>query len=206
MAVAGIGTANAYATQQELLNKVAAKSAEKQEAAATDKEAEKAVDGKQDSFVHSTESTNVTYSPQTLGRTKLTSEELRDMEAARTASFQKMLESMLTKQGQKSNVNMFGKNFTVGGSDSAKAAASIAEDGEWGVNAVATRIMDMAKALSGGDASKFDTLKNAVIKGFDAAQAAWGKSKMPSITSQTYDEVMNRFDDWAKELGIQTEA
>lgn len=204
MAVAGIGTANAYAVQQDQLNKVAAKSAEKQDAAATDKEAEKAVEGKQDSFVHSTESSSVTYSPQTLGRTKLTSDELREMEAARVASFQKMLESMVTKQGQKSNTKMFGQNFTVGNAASADAAASIAEDGEWGVDAVATRIMNMAKALSGGDASKFDTLKDAVIKGFGAAQKAWGKEKMPSITGQTYDEVMSRFDDWAKELGINT--
>ena len=38
----------------------------------------------------------------------------------------------------------------------------------WGVDAVATRLMDMAMALSGGDPSKAELLRDAVQKGFAA--------------------------------------
>ena len=58
--------------------------------------------------------------------------------------------------------------------------------------------MDMAKALSGGDPSKIETLRKAVEKGFKAAGVELG-GKLPSISQQTYTEVMKRFDDWANE-------
>lgn len=78
---------------------------------------------------------------------------------------------------------------------SAAARNAISEEGEFGVNAVATRIMDMAVSLSGGDSSKLNMLKDAVIKGFSQATSAWG-DKLPDICSKTYDEIMNRFDYW----------
>ena len=59
-------------------------------------------------------------------------------------------------------------------------------------------IMDMAKALSGGDASKIEELRKAVEKGFKAAGVELG-GKLPSISQNTYTEVMKRFDDWANE-------
>ncbi|MEG1699640.1 MAG: hypothetical protein RR271_08470, partial [Oscillospiraceae bacterium] len=80
-----------------------------------------------------------------------------------------------------------------------KAQAAISDGGEWSVNAVSERILDMAKSLSGGDASKFAELKNAVKKGFDAAEKAWG-DKLPEISGKTYDKVMEGFDAWEKEL------
>ena len=58
--------------------------------------------------------------------------------------------------------------------------------------------MDMAKALSGGDASKIEELRKAVEKGFKAAGVELG-GKLPSISQNTYTEVMKRFDDWANE-------
>lgn len=81
--------------------------------------------------------------------------------------------------------------------DSAKAAQAISEDGEWGVKAVATRIMDMAVALSGGNTEKLSILRDAVEKGFAAAEKQWG-GKLPSITQQTHKEIDNRFDYWEK--------
>ncbi|MDD3919806.1 MAG: hypothetical protein PHO41_01320 [Eubacteriales bacterium] len=80
---------------------------------------------------------------------------------------------------------------------SIQAQSAIAEDGEFGVNAVATRIMDMAVSLSGGDTGKITMLKNAVEKGFKEAGAAWG-DELPEISGKTYDEVMKRFDYWEK--------
>lgn len=83
------------------------------------------------------------------------------------------------------------------------ALEAISEGGAYSVDAVATRIMDMAKALAGGDASKFDTLKAAVEKGFKQAGLAFEKAanqKLPQISKDTYDEVMKRFETWQQEL------
>ena len=85
----------------------------------------------------------------------------------RIADFTSQIMSMVTKQGEKSNLTLNGLNLTVTAEDAAKAKAAISEGGEWSVNAVADRIMNMAYALSGGDESKLSTLKDAVMKGFD---------------------------------------
>ena len=60
------------------------------------------------------------------------------------------------------------------------------------------RILDFAKALSGGDPDKIETMKNAFIKGFKEATGAWGKD-LPDISQRTYDAVMEKFDAWSKE-------
>ena len=122
----------------------------------------------------------------------------------RIADFTSQIMSMVTKQGQKSNLTLNGLNLTVTAEDAAKAKAAISEGGEWSVNAVADRIMNMAYALSGGDESKLSTLKNAVMKGFE--QAGFdpkNRSTMPQITGDTYDEILKRFDDWEKN-GMKT--
>ncbi len=67
----------------------------------------------------------------------------------------------------------------------------------WDVDSVATRIMDMAVSLSGGDQSKISVLKDAVVQGFKEAGQAWG-DKLPEVCNNTYDEVMKRFDHWEK--------
>jgi hypothetical protein len=79
-----------------------------------------------------------------------------------------------------------------------EAKANIAEDGYWGVEQTANRILDFAKALSGGDPSKIELLKNAVLKGFDAAEKIWG-GKLPSISYETKQKVLEGFDAWANE-------
>lgn len=76
---------------------------------------------------------------------------------------------------------------------------SFDDDPEWGVDAVAGRILDFAKSLAGGDPSKIDMLRDAVKKGFEAAGAAWG-DELPGISKRTYEKVMQGFDDWEREF------
>lgn len=149
---------------------------------------------KQDTF-EKVDNTNVTYTKPKAA----SAQQLMQMEQQRMNSFSEMLRGMVVKQGQKGNLQMMGMNFNVTPADSAKAAASIADGGEYSVDAVAGRIMDMAKALSGGDASKLEDLRAAVQKGFKAAGKELGVSKQPSITNDTYNEVMKRFDAWKNE-------
>ncbi|MCR5279494.1 MAG: hypothetical protein K6E19_08650 [Lachnospiraceae bacterium] len=87
--------------------------------------------------------------------------------------------------------------FTVDPETKAQAQADIAEDGYWGVKQTSDRIIDFAMALTGGDPSKVETMRDAFKKGFEQAEKAWG-GKLPDISQRTYDEVMKRFDELAE--------
>lgn len=156
-----------------------------------------------DTFVKSTAEKPVTYSKNQL--TSAQAKQLQEDQEQRIASFQRMLESMIVKQGEKSNLSLFGLSLNVTASDSAAAAAAIADGGEYSVDAVATRLLDMAKALSGGDASKIGELRAAVQKGFEAAGVKLGGT-LPGICQDTYTEVMKRFDDWERESKTEVSA
>ncbi|MEG2350975.1 MAG: hypothetical protein RSB57_10770 [Hungatella sp.] len=153
-----------------------------------------------DTFVKSEDTAKIEdYEP----KKSLTAEEMKEIQEQQMASFSNMLSGMLKTQGQKNDFAKNGitqdlfKQLSPTASDRVKATQAISEDGEWGVKAVAGRIMDMAVALSGGDPSKIALLKDAVEKGFEAAGAAWG-GKMPSITDQTHEEIGKRFEYWEK--------
>lgn len=76
-----------------------------------------------------------------------------------------------------------------------QAKKDTAEDGYWGVKQTSDRILDFAKALSGGDSSKADELLNAFKKGFEQATRAWG-DKLPQLCQDTYDAVVEKFTAW----------
>lgn len=78
---------------------------------------------------------------------------------------------------------------------SAAAQAEIGEDGYWGIEKTSDRLVEMAKALSGGDASKADELIAAMKKGFDEAAKACG-GKLPDICSKTIDAATKKMTDW----------
>lgn len=88
----------------------------------------------------------------------------------------------------------------------AEAEAMIGEDGPLGAKQVSQNILDFAKAISGGDPSKIQVLKDAFLKGFnEVAKMFGGKDKMPEVSRKTYDLVMQGFDAWANE-GASTAA
>ena len=86
----------------------------------------------------------------------------------------------------------------------ADAAKAIADGGDWSVDAVSSRIFDLATAIAGNDPEKLSQMRAAVEKGFEQAGLTWkdatGKSEMPEITKNTYNEIMSRFDKRANEL------
>ncbi len=88
-----------------------------------------------------------------------------------------------------------GGNFTVSADVKAQAQKDIADDGYWGVEQTSDRIVDFAKALSGGDSEKADKMIAAFKKGFEQATKSWGKT-LPDISQRTYDAVMKKFDAW----------
>lgn len=122
----------------------------------------------------------------------------------RTASFRKMVESMLLKQGKVfQNADDMWKllakgDFTVDRATAKAAQAEIAEDGYWGVEQTSDRILSFAEALTGGDPEKMEEMREAFIKGFKQATGAWGWD-LPDISQRTYDAVMEKFDNYGKE-------
>ena len=93
--------------------------------------------------------------------------------------------------------------FTADADTIAKAKEDISEDGYWGVEKTSDRILEFAKALSGDNPEKADELLAAFKKGYEQATGTWGK-KLPDISSQTYDAVVKKFEDW-KNGGKKTE-
>lgn len=78
------------------------------------------------------------------------------------------------------------------------AAKAVGEGGDWSVDAVSSRIFDLATAIAGNDPEKLSAMRAAVEEGFKQAGAAWtnatGLQNMPDITKNTYNEIMSRFD------------
>jgi len=78
----------------------------------------------------------------------------------------------------------------------AQAQKDIGEDGYYGVKQTSQRILDFAKAVTGGDPSKIDLMRRTAEKAFDSVRQLAG-GKLPDISQQTYDAVMKGFDEWA---------
>lgn len=93
------------------------------------------------------------------------------------------------------NLKSVFQNMSVDQDTILQAQKDIADDGYWGVEQTSDRILDFAKALSGGDSSKAEELLSAFKKGFDQATKAWG-DKLPDISQRTYDAVIEKFQKW----------
>lgn len=114
--------------------------------------------------------------------------------ANNVSAFRQMVQAMFQKQGGMAGSAM-NALLQIDKETQAKAQAAISEDGEWGIDKTAARILDFAKALSGGDPAKIDMLKDAVEKGFKAAEKIWG-GKLPDICYKTLDKIMEGFKEW----------
>lgn len=131
---------------------------------------------------------------------------------ARTAQLKSLVEKLISGQG-----NAIGNaadddsiwsflrkgNFTVDAATKAQAQADIAEDGYWGVAQTSDRILDFAKALTGGDPDKIEEMRAAFEKGFKQATKTWG-DELPDISQRTYEATMAKFDKWAEEAAGKT--
>lgn len=156
-----------------------------------------------DTFEKSVPEEKVTYTRQEV-ESKANSVKKRDTEEVnrlikenerKQEEFKQLIQSLIAKQGESYNVTLFGQKLNVTPEAAEKAKESIQDGGEYSVDSVATNIMNMAKALSGGDSSKIGELRDGFIKGFKEAEKAWG-GELPEISQKTYDEVMKRFDEW----------
>ncbi len=127
---------------------------------------------------------------------------------ARTSQLRSLVEKMMTKQANTyGNANDIWKflakgDFTVDPATKAQAQADIAEDGYWGVEQTSGRIIDFATALTGGDPDKIAEMRDAFLKGYKQAEKTWG-GNLPDISKRTYDAVLSKFDEMAKNAGVE---
>jgi len=139
-------------------------------------------------------------------------EQLKADSDNRVAQMQSLVQKMFENQGIKigSTDDMWktlaSGNFSADADTITQAKKDISESGYWGVSQTSDRIFTFATSLAGGDESKMQKMKEAVEKGFKEATKAWGKD-LPGISTDTYDSVMKKFDDWfASNLATSTVA
>jgi hypothetical protein len=119
------------------------------------------------------------------------------------APLRQMVEELLKKQGmafKESGVRHSEDDMVdITPEMRAEAQKLIGEGGEYSVENTANRLVDFAKAISNGDPSKLELLKENIQKGFDEAEKAFGGT-LPDISKQTLELTMKKLDDWASEL------
>ena len=129
-------------------------------------------------------------------------EQLKAEQDSIQARFLSLVKDMLGRQGKQAAMGddiwkqIASGDFKVTPEEQAAAKEAISEDGYWGVKQTSERLVGFAKALTGGDPSMVEKMRDAFIQGFKEAEKAWG-GKLPDIAQQTYDATMKLFDEWA---------
>ena len=163
----------------------------------TAKTAEQASSKRTDSFEHSGRSVkNNTYTKgiktEYTGKSEL---------AIKNEAMKDMVQRLINKQAGKAT-GKDDENLSLESIMKSYDLDYIESDGSedfWGAEKTANRILDFAKSLAGNDPKAFETVKNAFQKGFGECKKIWG-GELPDVCGDTYDRVMQGFDDWEKEL------
>ena len=110
-----------------------------------------------------------------------------------------LVKKLLEKQGMTFNdLKIDGLDIDIDDETRAEAQKAIDEGGPYSVESVSDRMVDFAKAISGGDKSKISLLRDAIQKGFDEAEKAFG-GKLPEISYKTLERTMEKMDAWVNE-------
>jgi hypothetical protein len=147
------------------------------------------------------ETSNKTYT-----RDQVTVDRLKADADRRTQSLRELVQKLLVKQGEtytdSTDIYQLLREGKVQVDDETRAQAQkdIAADGYWGVEQTSGRLVEFAKALAGSDPSKANTMIDAVKKGLEQAQKAWG-GDLPEICQKTIDTTIKRLEEWRDGTG-----
>lgn len=147
-----------------------------------------------------------TYTPGTKKVDQGMIDKLKADADARFSQLQDLVNKLMTKQSTTSKYASLGDlmkgvvkgEINVDPEVVEQAKKDVADDGYWGVEQTADRIVSFAKALTGGDATKAEEMRKAVEKGFKQATKDWG-SDLPEISQKTNARVNELLDEWAAE-------
>lgn len=147
-----------------------------------------------DSYI-SHRQTDETEGAKTYTRDTATINRLKMEVEGQTQQLRDIVKKLITQQGDKYLETGI---LEIDSETSEKAQEAISEDGYWGVKQTSERIFDFAKALTGGDPDKAQSMKDTFIKAFKEAEESWG-GQLPEISYKTYDATIEMFDKWIAE-------
>jgi hypothetical protein len=126
-------------------------------------------------------------------------DELQNQAEEALAPLRQMVEDLLKQQGltfNRANGKESKENLIEITPEMRTEAQNLVGDGgEYSVENTSNRLVDYAKAISGGDKSKIDTLRDSIKKGFEEAQKAFG-GELPQISKDTLDMTLKKLDEW----------
>lgn len=139
-----------------------------------------------------------------------TIEKMKAEAELKTVQLRTLVEKMLLKQGQKFTTledafDMINEGtIEVDDETAVEAQKEIADDGYWGVEQTSERLFSFAKALSGNDPSKADSMLEALQKGYDEATRQWG-GELPELCQKTLEATKKKLTDWRDGAASETE-
>lgn len=152
-----------------------------------------------DEYIPSDKKQSVTYEKPAHKADTVTIEQLKADSDKAHEQLRNLVRQLLERQGlTMEDVTTGKKEFIVDEQARTEAQAAIAEGGEQSPEKVSDRLFEFATAISGGDKSKFELLKNAIEQGFNEAKKVLGGT-LPEISQKTYDLVMDKLDKWKTE-------
>ncbi|MCR3920904.1 MAG: hypothetical protein NUK65_00070 [Firmicutes bacterium] len=108
-------------------------------------------------------------------------------------SLRRLVEQLLERQGSTME-KISHRDIVVDEEVRIEASALIADDGPLGAENMSNRIVDFAKAISGGDKSKIGAIREAIEEGFSQVSAVF--DGLPDVSQRTYDLVMEKLAAW----------
>lgn len=150
-----------------------------------------------DEYIPSEKQESVVYKKPTNKVDAKTIEQLKAESELHHRQLIDMVRRLVEKQGF-SLYDVLGGNAVVPVDAETRAAAQAAidEGGHSSVENVSDRIVNFAIAVSGGDPGKLEGLKASINEGFEAAAEVFG-GKLPEISYQTHERIMEKLDAWA---------
>jgi len=130
--------------------------------------------------------------------TKLSEKNIKNVDILKSemdksySNLKKLINDLILKQNSEE------KKIKLNGEIAKKAKEATSKNGRFSPEKLSDKIVDFAKNISGGNKSKFNELKNAIIQGFEEAKKVLG-GELPEISKKTYTLVMEKLEDWKSE-------
>ena len=152
-----------------------------------------------DKFEKSEVNTEVTYKKPIFTRDEEAISKIRAEVDQINSHLRSLVEKLLKEQGMTfKDLKADGPDIKVNEETRLEAQKSIDEGGELSIENVSDRMVNFAKAISGGDKSKISILRDAIEKGFKEAEEAFG-GELPEISYKTLERTMEKLDAWENE-------
>lgn len=152
-----------------------------------------------DEFVKSEKTNKVTYDKPKASVDSKTIQRLKAESERNYSNLREMVKQLLEKQGMTfKDIENSDAVVKIDEATRLEAQSMIGESGPLSPEVLSDKIVEFAKAISGGNKEKYDVLKNAIDDGFKEAARILG-GELPEISQKTYDIVMEKLNKWQQD-------